>query len=38
MINPTFHRDLRRGVLKASQFPATIVDGPRTINKPADWP
>lgn len=36
-INPTFHRDLRRGVLKASQFPDTITHGVNVINKPLDW-
>jgi hypothetical protein len=36
-INPTFHRDLRRGVIKASQFPASISHGSSIINKPSDW-
>lgn len=36
-VNPTFHRDLRRGVLKASQFPDTIIQGVNSIQKPDDW-
>jgi hypothetical protein len=36
-VNPTFHWDLRKGVLKASQFPATIISGGVTIQKPTEW-
>ncbi len=36
-VNPTFHRDLRKGVLKASQFPMSIPLGGVSIQKPTQW-
>ncbi len=36
-VNPTFHRDLREGVLKASQFPQTISYRGVNIQKPPEW-
>jgi uncharacterized LabA/DUF88 family protein len=36
-VNPTFHWDLRKGVLRASQFPSSISAGGKTIQKPTEW-
>ena len=36
-ITPTFHRDLRKGVPRASQFPDSIQLGSTVINKPSEW-
>jgi len=33
----TFVKDIRKGVLAASQFPATMQDESGTFNKPASW-
>jgi hypothetical protein len=35
---PTFAKPIRAGVLRASQFPPTVLDAKgRAITKPADW-
>ncbi len=34
---PTFFKQIRAGVLAASQFPPTLTDSTGTITKPTDW-
>jgi len=34
---PTFTKTIRQGVLKASQFPAQIVDRDGTVTRPPEW-
>lgn len=33
----TFRKQIRKGALKASQFPDTLTDAKGTITKPSDW-
>ncbi|HEV2754772.1 MAG TPA: NYN domain-containing protein [Actinomycetota bacterium] len=36
-LQPTFFKQLRKGAIKGSQFPATLTDPNGTFQKPADW-